>query len=217
MEGDTIFAARSDSNAPRLSDLFSWPGVKPIIQKQLGDSNEAVEAVKILRGGGPQFLEALSREEIFGHMPGTEPIQTISHVNHTIPQTQRPVITFPSFPLTRIQALSAAYFDTYNSLYPLVDPQEYYSKTLPDVIKVGFCDGSVAPIIVLLVMALGQCALDGSHGAPMRDEAGHLSGIRGGGLDNPPGLQTFNEARRRMGFELTHYSLEHIQMFCLTA
>lgn len=36
-------------------------------------------------------------------------------------------------------------------------------------------------------------------------------------MERPPGLLFFNEARKRMGFNLTECSLENVQIFALAA
>ncbi|KAK3392932.1 hypothetical protein B0H63DRAFT_516147 [Podospora didyma] len=113
-----------------------------------------------------------------------------------------------------MQRLSKAYFDGFNLFYPVLDRHSFLSETLPLVFSEGF-DQSMASTIAFLVFSLGEVALAGSEGHPVHVHNGRPSGIRGGSKDQPPGLDLFNEARKRMGFNLTVNSLENIQMFAL--
>ncbi|KAI1336423.1 hypothetical protein F5Y15DRAFT_427096 [Xylariaceae sp. FL0016] len=106
-----------------------------------------------------------------------------------------------------MQQLTKAYFNTFNLMYPIMDRQIFLSEVLPAVANHGFDD----------VFALGQVAIDGMQGDPVATYKGRPSGVRGGTTDRPPGLVFFNEARKRMGFNLTECSLENVQMFSLAA
>lgn len=113
-----------------------------------------------------------------------------------------------------IQRFSKAYFDTFNFLYPIVDREIFMSTTLPAIFNDGFDEG-IMSTLAHLVFALGEVALAGLKGNPLAIYNGRPSGIKGGNGGLPPGLALFNEARRRMGFNLTECSLENVQIFAL--
>ena len=115
--------------------------------------------------------------------------------------------------------LSKAYFDSINLVYPILDRQTFMSETLPSVLNQGFGGHGISSTIAFLVLALGETAIAGSEGQPVHIHAhnGRPSGVRGGSKDEPPGLDMFNEARKRMGFNLTECSLENVQIFALAS
>ena len=113
-----------------------------------------------------------------------------------------------------VQRLGKAYFDTFNFLYPIVDREVFLSTTLPAIFNDGFDDG-IMSTLAHLIFALGEVALAGQKGNPLTIYNGRPSGIKGGNGGLPPGLTLFNEARRRMGFNLTECSLENVQIFAL--
>ncbi|KAI0140115.1 hypothetical protein F4776DRAFT_577469 [Hypoxylon sp. NC0597] len=115
-----------------------------------------------------------------------------------------------------MQRLTKSYFDTINLVYPIMDRQVFQSEVLPAVASNGF-DESSSSTLACLVFALGDVAVSAVQGAPIRTHKGRPSGIRGGTTERPPGLLFFNEARKRMGFNLTECSLENVQMFALAA
>jgi hypothetical protein len=69
--------------------------------------------------------------------------------------------------------------------------------------------------ITLLILALGQLAQEGSTGTPIFQSGLRSSGIRGGNTGLPPGFSLFDKARQRIGFAVTQYSLEAVQIFSL--
>jgi hypothetical protein len=106
-----------------------------------------------------------------------------------------------------MQRLSTAYFETFNLFHPVLDRRSFMSETMPSVFRDGFSQ-STASTVTLLVLALGETALSASDGLPVHSQNGRLSGVKGGSKDRPPGLDFFNEAKRRMG-------IENAQMFIL--
>ncbi|KAK3330785.1 hypothetical protein B0H66DRAFT_74729 [Apodospora peruviana] len=115
-----------------------------------------------------------------------------------------------------MQRLSKAYFDSINLVYPILDRHSFFSDILPSLFNDGFGQG-MASTIAFLVFALGEVALAGSEGHPIHAHNGRPSGVKGGSKDEPPGLDLFNEARKRMGFNLTECSLENVQIFALAS
>ncbi|OTB05460.1 hypothetical protein M426DRAFT_135847 [Hypoxylon sp. CI-4A] len=115
-----------------------------------------------------------------------------------------------------MQRLTKAYFDTINFIYPIMDRQLFQAEILPTIASRGL-DESSSSTLACLVFALGEVAISAVQGAPINTRKGRPSGIRGGTVERPPGLLFFNEARKRMGFNLTECSLENVQMFSLAA
>ncbi|KAL1871061.1 hypothetical protein VTK73DRAFT_2257 [Phialemonium thermophilum] len=115
-----------------------------------------------------------------------------------------------------MQQLSKSYFDTFNLLYPILDRQSFQSETMALVFNNGF-DEEMASTLALLVFALGEVAIAGTRGIPVHVFNGRPSGVKGGTASRPPGLTLFNEARRRMGFNLADCSLENVQIFALAS
>ncbi|KAI1807632.1 hypothetical protein F4811DRAFT_446564 [Daldinia bambusicola] len=115
-----------------------------------------------------------------------------------------------------MQRLTKSYFDTFNLIYPIMDRQVFLSEALPAIASRGF-DESSSSTLTCLVFALGEVAISAVQGAPLATHKGRPSGLRGGTVERPPGLLFFNEARKRMGFNLTECSLENVQIFALAA
>lgn len=130
------------------------------------------------------------------------------------PVTGQVPITTLGLTWDTMQSLSKAYFDTINLSYPLLNRQSFMSETLHLLFNNGF-DQSMASTVAFLVFALGEVALAASDGLPVHVYSGRASGVKGGSKERPPGLELFNEARRRMGFNLTECSLENVQIFAL--
>ncbi|OJD32009.1 c6 finger domain protein [Diplodia corticola] len=126
-------------------------------------------------------------------------------------------VRFPKLTYEEMKTYTAQYFNTFNMLYLILDRQHFTDVTLPRVANHGFGDGDYDSIISLLVFALGQVALDGTWSAPVDNGMPFESGVRGGTHDRPPGLDIFNEARRRYGFVAHQSSIESIQITLLFA
>ncbi|KAF4550695.1 Fungal Zn(2)-Cys(6) binuclear cluster domain-containing protein 6 [Elsinoe fawcettii] len=116
-----------------------------------------------------------------------------------------------------IRQLADAYFDTFNIVHPILDRDSFYSNILVPVIKGGYEDRDTQACLAMLVLALGQIAHDGVTGAPFQSNSNSPSGLRGGTIEEPPGLEIFNEARRRLGFVMHTCTLENVQIYLLQA
>ncbi|KAB5530349.1 hypothetical protein GE09DRAFT_389426 [Coniochaeta sp. 2T2.1] len=123
-------------------------------------------------------------------------------------------LTIATLTWETMDRLAKAYFDTLNFLFPLVDRQAFLSETLPTIVRTGF-DERMTSTVTLIVLALGELAESATDGIPIRIYNGRPSGLRGGTAREPPGLALFNEARKRMGFNLTECSVENVQIFAL--
>lgn len=128
-------------------------------------------------------------------------------------------VTFMYLTNDEMDRLAKAYFNTYNLLYPFMDRDSFMSDILLKVKSEGF-DSDTISVIALLVLALGEVALDSV-------ETPSQFGLRGDGGGNSnsigtierrhPGIKLFNEARKRIGFVLTDCELENVQVFSLAA
>lgn len=123
-------------------------------------------------------------------------------------------VTLATLTWEMMQRLSKAYFDSVNFLFPLVDRQVFNTQIIPSLAQGGL-DESMEATIALIVFALGELVISGTQGIPIRVYNGRPSGIKGGTAREPPGLALFNEARKRMGFNLTQCSIENVQIFSL--
>jgi hypothetical protein len=119
-----------------------------------------------------------------------------------------------SLPYGEIQKLSTVYFNTFNYLYSFMDRERFFTITLPSALN-GSRQAEESTIIILLVLALGQLAQEGSVGTPVSRMGERSSGVRGGTAELPPGSSLFDKARRRIGFAATQYELENVQIFSL--
>ncbi|PQE04637.1 hypothetical protein CJF30_00004405 [Rutstroemia sp. NJR-2017a BBW] len=125
-------------------------------------------------------------------------------------------ITYPALTRETMHRLASAYFDTFNFLYPFMDRQSFFSDNLNKVYTEGF-DGDKESVIALLIFALGELALESSHGAPISTSNSRPSGVRGGEPYKPPGISLYNEARKQIGFVMSGCELENVQIFSLAA
>jgi hypothetical protein len=126
-------------------------------------------------------------------------------------------VMFSDLSVQQVNTYSAAYFNTYNRLFPLLDADLFMDKVIAKLLRQGYKDGDPDSVLALLVIALGRLAHDGvlQHSTPAgRDEH---SRFRGGTIERPFGLDLFNEARRRLGLLTTRCCLEKVQVLLLEA
>ncbi|QIX00342.1 hypothetical protein AMS68_005859 [Peltaster fructicola] len=116
-----------------------------------------------------------------------------------------------------IESYIEAYFHTFNALYPILDQESFLNVTLPPVASDGYGYGDASSVLALLVYALGQTALQGTLDQPISSSKSTRSGIRGGSTNHPPGLEIFNEARKRIGLMAGNFTIEVIQCHLLQA
>ena len=126
-------------------------------------------------------------------------------------------VAFPTLTIQQIQEQCDAYFNTFNVLFPLLNRDTFMNQTVAPLLRDGYADGDVSAVLALLVFALGQVAIEGVFERPIAYIDGQPSGFRGGSANEPPGIATFNEARRRIGFVQTQSTLETVQMLLLEA
>jgi hypothetical protein len=167
-----------------------------------------------LQEGTPWFI----KQEMAKH-PRSFPHAGLPCSNLTNPYEHgySPKVTFPTLNIQQIQDYASAYFNTFNSLHPILDQDKFMDDIVAALPQAGYVDGEPDSIIALLVFALGQLAIEGVFGEPVSAPNGVASGFRGGDLEKPPGLEIFNEARRRLGFIVSLSTLENVQILLLQA
>jgi hypothetical protein len=126
-------------------------------------------------------------------------------------------VVFPALTVERVDEYSSAYFNTFNVLLPLLDPDIFMSGAVARLLREGYKDDDLEGVLALLVFALGQLAIEGVVGRPTSACNHESSGFRGGTIEQPPGLALFNEARRRIGMANTQPCLEYVQVMLLQA
>lgn len=124
---------------------------------------------------------------------------------------------FPTLTVPQIQEYADAYFNTFNVLCPILNQDAFMEDVVARLVREGYADGDPSSVLALMVFALGKVAVDGVFGQPISVLSNSPSGFRGGTMDKPPGIEIFNEARRRLGFVMTLCSLENVQILLLQA
>jgi hypothetical protein len=115
--------------------------------------------------------------------------------------------------IATLKQLSDVYFTTFNLANPILDQKTYFQRTLGVAIdgNFGIC---IETCIVLVVMALG------SMGQKALQEAGFAatpaSSPYVGQEGEMPGLDFFNEARKRFGFLMCEQDLQACQFYLLS-
>jgi hypothetical protein len=193
--------------------VLLWPAINDYMQRSGIDTTGTTE---VLKNEGTAWFLRLELRKYAQSLPcDTSLLSRPVEPRHSLDGQSR--VIFASLREERVLRLIDSYFDSYNVLYPLIDREDFEENVLPEIRDHGFGYGDFASILVLLVCALGQIAHEGIWGEALEIRDGRESGIRGGDVTRPPGLDIFNEARKRMGFILTQTSLENIQILQLTA
>jgi hypothetical protein len=191
--------------------MLKWPAIRQLfasVQPKLPNID-----LSSLEREGPASIVALRRSTTQGLLTDTSvPAGRGSGIGLHNPMNAQAPLNLSNPNWEAMQKLSKAYFDTFNLLCPILNRQSFMSDTLPALFNNGF-NQDITATVALLVFALGEVAIAGVEGLPVHAYNGRSSGIRGGSKDRPPGLELFNEARRRMGFHLTECSLENVQIF----
>ena len=196
-----------------VHQMLKWPAIQQLfasVQPKLPNIDLSAPERE-----GPASMVALRRARIQSLPTDTpSPVPRDSGMGIIDPVTGNAAITISELNWETMQRLSKAYFDSINLLCPILNRQSFMSDTLPALFNNGF-SLNMQSTIAFLVFALGEVAIEGVEGLPLHVYNGRASGVKGGSKDRPPGLELFNEARRRMGFNLTECSLENVQVFAL--
>lgn len=201
-------------HASAAHKILTWPVVQQLLLQALPSN---VGDLKALEQDGPAFIMQMQKGVPI--LPLDEVLQETPFVGMQTQATRASGgarVVFPDLTRDVMHRLATAYFDTFNFIYPFMDRQNFISDTLTKVYTEGF-NGDTDSVIALLIFALGELAIDGSRGPPISENEGRISGVRGGSALKPPGLNLFNEARKRIGFVLTDCDLETVQIYSLVA
>jgi hypothetical protein len=182
--------------------------------------NSGIEATSdlqyVLQDGTPWFV----RKEMATHKaPLTKGEHMTTFALSGRPQSANDPGRYGYHDLTapRIQECCDAYFSSFNVLAPILNREVFLVEVLGPILRDGFRDGEPESVILLFVIALGQVAIDGIFERPISVLNGNPSGFRGGTPRSPPGLEIFDEARRRAGIISTDMTLESVQTMILQA
>jgi len=200
---------RSYQHLTAAHKVLLWPAVYLHILN-IGVS-AASDLQYVLQDGTPWFIHL----ELAKH---PEPLHWDTAMRtYPIPQPRSTEVRvgFADITPESVQRMTDAYFNTFNILFPILDKDIFMTEVVEPVMHNGFADGDPAACLTLLVLALGQVAIEGVHGTPISNTNGGPSGLRGGTAEKPPGLDLFNEARRRVGFNVHACTLENVQILLL--
>lgn len=199
--------------ASSAAQMMAWPAMQNILEP-IKDRVPGLNPATIDRDGTSIVLgiQEQNRRAPLGADGNLGQLKSIGP--HSMQAPGGMPVTLESLTWETMQRLSKAYFDTLNFLFPLVDREVFNLDIMPSLARDG-PNESMASTIALLVFALGELAISATEGIPIRVYRGRQSGLRGGTGRDPPGLVLFNEARKRMGFNLTECSIENVQAFAL--
>lgn len=91
---------------------------------------------------------------------------------------------------------SAAYFNTFNVLLPLLNPDIFVDEVVARLLRVGYKDDDPKGVLALLVFALGQLAIEDVFDWPTSANHGDPSGFRGGTMKD---LRALDCSTKRVG------------------
>ncbi|KAF2144101.1 uncharacterized protein K452DRAFT_285324 [Aplosporella prunicola CBS 121167] len=193
--------------------VLLWPFIRSYLKESHVDVDEDLESLS--QEGTPWFL----RQEMRKH-PKTLPydVRLTAAPVHDVPSPDGTLRTkFAELTLERMTIYAQQYFSSFNMVYLLLDKSDFMDMVLPKVARYGFGDGDADSIIALVVFSLGKLALEGSLEPPVISRTPWENGLPDASTERPPGLEIFNEARRRIGFFVCETSLENIQILLLSA
>jgi hypothetical protein len=188
------FEQISQSRISVSHKVLLWPAVICHMRDSGVPAVASKDLQSIARLGSPWLLQReISKHR--GKLPCNVRIQcSISNSGSAV---------FPDLTVERVDEYSSAYFNTFNVLLPLLDPDIFISGAVARLLREGYKDDDLEGVLALLVFALGQLAIEGVVGRPTSACNYESSGFRSGTIEQPPGLALFNEARRRIGMANT--------------
>lgn len=203
--------------------ILLWPAVINTLSDLRIPQTEEIQAFLSKRTAWLLELEARKRAEITTALPdhtmqASTPARPgegskIPSMADFVPHFPE---VFPNFNEAKLHAWSRAYFESYNSLVPVLDDVIYYRETLPHVLDNGFSHGDHHTLLVLGVVALGTVAEEGAKGDPINNMV-RQSGLRGGSLAQSPGREAFGAFQKRIGYVITDNTIESVQVLLLQA
>lgn len=194
--------------------IILWPSI--YIHLINSGISAASDLQFVLQEGTPWFIrqEMLNQKEPLAPEVG---LSSFTMSGRSPGQGQPDRIGFTNLTVQKMQEYCDSYFTTFNVLAPVLNREMFMTQTMTAILQDGFGDGDENSVLALLVLALGQLAFEGVFRDPVSMVNGTSSGFRGGTIDKPPGIEIFNEARRRLGFVVTQNSLENVQIMLLQA
>ncbi|OHW90513.1 fungal transcription factor domain-containing protein [Colletotrichum incanum] len=173
--------------------IFQGPGFSSVLSEQQED-------LRRLSRGGVESMDSQDRIALGIAPDDPRPIQMTSISPHILADRAR------------------IYFNTFNRIYPVLDRQYFMEVVFPGVLH-GHFGEDAASTLLCLVMALAEVAIADLSGRGFSAFQGDQNGELGDTTDeiehSPPGIEFFNEARRRLGFSMGECSLENVQMYIL--
>lgn len=201
-------------HASAAHKMLTWPAIQQLLLQALPAN---IGDLKSLEQEGSAFIVRMQKNApTLSTQVGLPSLPFVGMQTQASRTAGEARTTFPTLGREKMLHLATVYFDSFNLLYPFMDRQSFLSETLPRVSTGGF-NGDPDSVIALLIFALGEMALESSQGQPLETYKGRASGIRGGTVARPPGLEYFNAARERIGFLLTDCNLESVQIFSMAA
>jgi hypothetical protein len=205
-ENEMRLNVRSERNSsPHLSvshKVLLWPKVSHCIHESgITDAVSELQYISML--GTPWLLEKDTKH--LRNLPCSVGLERLA--------TDTRFAFFPSLTIQKVDEYSAAYFSTFNTMFPLLILDDFMDNIVARVLRHGCRDDDPGSVIALLVFALGQLALEGAFDPP----AGMDSSACHGTAERPSGLEIFNEARRRTGMIATQRCLLNVQIMLLQA
>ncbi|CZT14774.1 related to acetate regulatory DNA binding protein FacB [Ramularia collo-cygni] len=194
--------------------VILWPSIYiSLINSGIGATSDLQF---VLQEGTPWFIrqEMASHKELLDPEPGLSAF-VLDGRQHIPGQPSR--FAFSGLTIHRIQELCESYFNSFNVLAPVLNRDTFMADTMGPILQDGFADGDAKTVLCLFVIALGQVAVEGVFEHPIGIVNGTPSGFRGGSIHRPPGLEIFNEGRRRVGFVATEMTLINVQIMLLQA
>lgn len=207
-QGGTAGADDGYMYASSASEMMGWPAMRRILER-IKDRVPGLNPATI-EHDGPSIVLGIHEH----HPRPPLSVDRTAGLTKTTSPPPGPPFSRENLTWEAMERLSKAYFDSLNFLCPLVDRQVFNSEIIPSLVRQGWND-SMTSTIAMLVFALGELAMSGTEGVPIRVYNGRPSGFKGGTSREPPGLALFNEARARMGFILMECSVENVQAFAL--
>jgi hypothetical protein len=208
--GDTSLAS-FDVPGSEVLRIMSWPAVEQLLRSDLDeiyrwekDYNSTEDWLAEITDAFGRPLTVESRVDIItdGTAYFQAPDSRILHLHDG-----------------EIDELLGAYFSSFYYIYPVVDEDQFREKDLPQVKSSSFAETDERSPLVLLVLALGSVAQQGTIGDAIFEPppSGRATGVKGGTVQAPPGITFLQEALRRMGLQLPKFSIPLLQCYLLAA
>jgi len=190
---DTIVETPSDPN-PAISfsahQVLFWPAIQAALP----------ESVKLMcQMNGPTYSTRL--EAARAKLPHSTSVDMSSE-------------WLSKLSIATLKELSDVYFTTFNLATPILDQKTYFQRTLGVAIdgNFGICIESCIVLVVMALGLMGQKALREARFTSTPVSTPYPSEQE----DEMPGMDFFNEARKRFGFLMCEQDLQACQFYLLS-